>query len=157
LSFKKDFIARNGGAPVFYIPQKAKRIGASTTCRGEYFDYAVTSIHENYDDLQKESGTIDSEDQIPAPSREPNSIDFDGLIEDYQFLVFYVFSYAKFFDHTLPDEHENNYYFEREWRIIGKLKFELKDINHIYLPEGYQNKVDKDDAFENCKNKIMYI
>ena len=154
LSFKKDFIAKKGGAPVFYVPKTAKRIGDSRDFRGKYFDAAVQKFHELYEDLNNEYGTGITKNQIPAASEEPDDLDFNSLKEVYRFSVFYVFSYVKFFDHTLPDEDENNYYFEREWRIIGNLKFELEDVCHIYMPREYCNMAKKDYTFKNCQEKI---
>ncbi len=48
-----------------------------------------------------------------------------------EFLMFQIFCYFKFFDHDLPDDHDENYYFEREWKIVGNLKFTLNDIKRI--------------------------
>lgn len=42
-----------------------------------------------------------------------------------RFLSFHIFSYLKFFDHSLNDDHEDNYYFEREWRVIGNIHFSI--------------------------------
>lgn len=58
-------------------------------------------------------------------------------IDLFQFFSYDIFGYIVFYDHNLPDEHPENYYFEREWRIIGSLNFTLKDIKSIYIPRKY--------------------
>ena len=55
----------------------------------------------------------------------------------FRFLMFQIFCYFKFFDHDLPDDHDENYYFEREWRIVGNLKFTLNDIKRIIISEDH--------------------
>ena len=43
-------------------------------------------------------------------------------------------AYVKLYDATLPDNHPNNYYMEREWRCLKNVIFTLDDIKTIYLP-----------------------
>ena len=54
-----------------------------------------------------------------------------------RFLDFHLFCRLKFFDHSLPDDHEDNFYFEREWRIVGNLKFQLDDVQTVIFPSEY--------------------
>ena len=60
------------------------------------------------------------------------------------FLEFHVFSYIKFFDHNYPDNHIENYYFEREWRVIGNIKFSIEDVMRILIPQNYAKRFRKD-------------
>ena len=53
------------------------------------------------------------------------------------FLDYHIFSFIKFFDHDRSDYDEDNYYMEREWRMIGNLNFELNDVCRVFMPEGY--------------------
>ena len=43
-------------------------------------------------------------------------------------------AYVKLFDATLPDDHIDNYYMEREWRSLNNISFSLNNIKTIYLP-----------------------
>ena len=43
-------------------------------------------------------------------------------------------AYIKVFDESLPEDHIDNYYMEREWRGINSIEFDLSSIQKIYLP-----------------------
>jgi len=50
-------------------------------------------------------------------------------------------AYVKLFDATLPDDHPDNYYMEREWRCLKNVLFSLDDIKTVYLPnESYKTR-----------------
>jgi hypothetical protein len=53
------------------------------------------------------------------------------------FLGFYLFAYMKFFDETKPDDDSENFYMEREWRVLGNVQFSLKDVSRVILPEEF--------------------
>jgi hypothetical protein len=43
----------------------------------------------------------------------------------------------KFFTAGLPEDHDENFYMEREWRLHDGLAFYLGDIARIFLPRDY--------------------
>jgi hypothetical protein len=51
-----------------------------------------------------------------------------------------VFARTKFFTEGLPDDHDEHYYMEREWRLPEGLAFRLEDISRIILPRDYSEK-----------------
>jgi hypothetical protein len=53
-------------------------------------------------------------------------------------------SYLIFYDHSLPEDHPDNYYFEREWRMLDNLNFTLDDVKRIFIPENYSKQFQKD-------------
>lgn len=55
-----------------------------------------------------------------------------------------MFSYIKSFDHSLSNEDSKNYYFEREWRVIGNVLFKIDDVKRIFIPESYSKQLRKD-------------
>ena len=65
---------------------------------------------------------------------------FKRVIDLQCFFDFHIFSYLKFFDHMLNDDHEDNYYFEREWRVVGNVKFSPEDIKTIFMPSKFSEK-----------------
>jgi len=52
-------------------------------------------------------------------------------------LLWYVFGHVKVFDSTLEQTDTENYYMEREWRLIGSMPFELLDVARVILPSEY--------------------
>lgn len=202
LSFDKDFIVENGGAPVHYIPTKSsvrvlldlspqqwmEYLKTKSTegfyqyiGRGEYFDNEVRQYHKLLTlfhrlifealDIKRASGRgtrgdsvwdlpPDSEGfpifdfprqalkQIPSDSVRglvQDAIQWDRRLSQLQvFLDFQVFSYVKFFDHVLPDDHKYNYYFEREWRVLGNVGFRIEDVKRVLIPEKYARQLRED-------------
>lgn len=133
LSFKKDFIVAQGGSPVFYIPKKAAvRHSHVAKHKGEHFDKLSHSIYNYFT-----KSLCKPPDNLLSAEREQFS--------DYSILLaFHIFSYLKFFDHTLEDDHRDNYYFEREWRVLGSLDFSIEDVHRIIMPNSYAEKFRQD-------------
>ena len=61
-----------------------------------------------------------------------------------RFLIKALFGYLKFFKHTLKDNDKENYYFEREWRGMGQVKFSIEDVERIFIPKKYAVRLRKD-------------
>lgn len=116
LSFRKEFIASKGGAPVFYMPKQ----------RAEEFDKIALGVVDLF-----------RKDSINKTSCEKEDID------RFLFMLEKVFCYFQAFDHMLADDHTKNYYFEREWRVLDRLKFDLKDVRCLFLPEFYAERFHK--------------
>jgi hypothetical protein len=53
------------------------------------------------------------------------------------FLDLLVFAFIKYFDDAASDEDEANVYMEREWRVLGDVKFTLTDVHRVFMPERY--------------------
>jgi hypothetical protein len=124
LAFDKQFIASRGGGPMYYVPKNAApvwpdREGAEVI-RGQVFDRSVKECYHLLDDLIR----ADKE----WSERAKNVYDFLGPN---------IFAFIRCFDHKLADNHRDNYYFEREWRILGSLNFRMTDVSRILLPKEY--------------------
>lgn len=64
-----------------------------------------------------------------------DAICYDQHLSELQrFLDFHIFSYLKFFNHSYPDSHKENYYFEREWRVVGNVQFKIEDVKRVFIP-----------------------
>jgi len=61
-----------------------------------------------------------------------------------EFLGAYLFPYMKFYDLELPDQHPDNFYMEREWRIYGALSFAVTDIERIIIPRSFARRLRTD-------------
>ena len=52
-----------------------------------------------------------------------------------------LLAYIKLFDETLDPNDEDNYYMEREWRILKSVEFNISNMESIYLPsKEYEEK-----------------
>lgn len=158
LSFNKQFIIEKGGYPVHYIPRQAKvfrpkklsteelteiyKTGKRESWfpesmydlieMGEYFDGMIQEYHKFFGKLI---------------SKGFDNMDRDAIHDanDLQkFLDFSIFSFIKFYDSSIPDDHEDNYYMEREWRLLGELEFSTNDIETIFMPKQYSKKFHND-------------
>jgi len=124
IAFSKDFLVRNGGMPVHYIPRKARE--STAILKGEFYDSKAEKFM-GY--LQRSNGNM-----------------ADIMTDIHTFLAYNVFAYIKFFDHTLPDRDANNYYFEREWRVLGNLGFTEADVKRVFVPQAFEKRFQKDSS-----------
>ena len=127
IAFDKDFIVRKGGIPVHYVPREAV-INPMLTNEGEtrasFFNRMTKELYDYFDSLICKYW----EDE---KKREK----YQRL---HEFVEIHIKPYYKFFDHTLPDADINNYYFEREWYVVGSVKFEMSDIRNVLLPVNFR-------------------
>jgi hypothetical protein len=134
LSLSKQFVVANGGCPVFYLPRgtrlrqfSSNRLNSEEVSLGDLFDQMVPEFHQMmHRRFTMEAGTGPG---VPEESKKHSQLD--------TFLNSRVFSYLKFFDESLADEDVENYYMEREWRVVGNLSFSLGDVQTVIIPRDY--------------------
>ena len=134
IAFRKDYMLLKGATPVVYIPRQSGRDPQSSA---ETFDRELTRyvmIREAY----RRGGRTDSEVQ-----------------QFTYFLDFHVFSLLKFYDGTLEDLDPENYYMEREWRIVGNMQFGMSDVERIIVPPDYGSKIRED--FPDYDRQVTFI
>jgi len=207
IAFNKDFIVRQGGVPIHYIPVEAhiKELLNITPeqsveflepdggehlyediSKGDYFDEVVKRYHKLFPvlhkliveaahcrSLQGANKSVHSIWDLPKdcegypitdlpydavrrmqqninnnPGRD--AIWYSQQLNQLQFFLdFHILSFLKFFNHNLTDEHEKNYYFEREWRVVGRVQFNMDDVRRVLIPEGYSKQF-RDDCPDYC-------
>jgi hypothetical protein len=76
------------------------------------------------------------------------------FIQVRKFLDFHVLSHLKFFNPYLYDEHVDNFYMEREWRVMRQVRFRLVDVRRIVLPEQFARRFRRD--FPRYDGEIMF-
>ena len=81
----------------------------------------------------------------------------DKLPRSENMFLWYVLSYCKFFDETLPQERLENFYMEREWRTIANVEFAPENIEKILLPEAFKEGFLADPAFSELSEKIHVL
>ena len=55
-----------------------------------------------------------------------------------------ILSHLKFFDPHLDDNDKQNFYMEREWRVMRQVRFRLVDVTRIMLPERFARRFRRD-------------
>jgi len=141
LSFLKTFLIEKGANPVFYVAEnsyvyspRSSSPGPDSVTRKDHFEKMVREW-------------LDLSPQIMSNTWQQNSslkplrqrwFDLD------MFINFHFFSFAKYFDAARADEEPDNFYMEREWRVLGNVGFELKDVYRIILPRHYSERLRTD-------------
>lgn len=165
MGFDKQFIASQGAHPVLYIPQnysivqrgdENEQTGQTLLSREpqRYFPDLVALTY-NYVGIVDLILPLLDKDCVKARCKENNFPRLfnqgiwdafmsgnDSIIGfDILSAVSNLASFIKLYDSTLPDEHPENYYMEREWRCLKNVCFTLNDIKTIYLPsEDYKTR-----------------
>jgi len=160
LAFKKSFLVKKGASPLFYISKNSLVSNMDT----EDFLMRLSVTRGEIPNRVKEKAIpLNSVPKIALPrlfddmlskynndylsSRKLGKLgELDLTWADKLFLFFgmHVFGNLKTFDESLADDEEENYYMEREWRILGNLKFELNDVYRVIIPPSYAKRFRKD-------------
>lgn len=141
LSFKKTFMITKGAYPVFYVADRAKisePILAIKDARiSEVFDFMFSEFQQIDDSVH---ALVQSKILRELPDGQNTALFHQRFLKLKLFFQLYVFGYMKFFDHRLADEHADNYYFEREWRLLSELKFEAGDVETVIMPREFHDR-----------------
>lgn len=157
LCLHKDFVTRKGGAPVFYLPRETRVLvlrdlnddGFEFSPRafqrdgryqeislGDRFDHMILEFHNLMNIFQDLIMSTKKVRGVPA--------EFNRLGRLLGFINFKIFSYIKFFDHKLHDNDPDNFYMEREWRVVGNVNFSVDDVQRIFIPKNYAKRLRQD-------------
>jgi hypothetical protein len=154
LSLSKVLVARQGGAPVLYLPCNTRvrvlrhltldqRIAALPEGGVDGYREEI-SLGELFDRMVPEyRALMDLFRQLIMDTRQTPGVpeEHHRLHRLLMFLDFRLLSYVKFFDHHLADDNPENFYMEREWRVVGNVQFALEDVRRILIPEDYAKRL----------------
>lgn len=156
LSFIKSFLINKGANPVFYVsrgsmvkvwPNANDPNNYSKVLRSELYDNMIINYRDLIQDLMIYFKDLfyQSTEVIRSNQLQDKIGDFQSrVLELEKFLDFHIFSYVKFFDSSKSEDDPENYYMEREWRMIGNLNFNVADVCRVFLPEDYSQMFRKD-------------
>jgi hypothetical protein len=136
LSFDKNFIIQHGGRPVYYVPIECPN---QTRFLGN-IGLNISDIFHHFAKSLVSSSSAMIIDKVDNPLTTIKESDLVNNIVSNSFLYLCILSYVKFFDHKLTDNDESNYYFEREWRVLGSLEFSISDVRSVYIPKCYKER-----------------
>jgi len=164
MGFEKAFIAEQGAHPVMYVPtnypivERGEDKSGSSTPRQpqQYFPYILECTCNLLPLIEFSNIGVNlkqREENLRKLGLGPWLDSFNPNIRDSYFggkyhpLLYSIIqgvgnqmSYVKLYDVSLPDEHPDNYYMEREWRSLNNVSFDLSSVKTIYLPsERYKD------------------
>jgi hypothetical protein len=131
LAFLKAAYALRSANPVFYIGKTTNVhrtfiSGRGEMPRGEYFDAVLREFHEFMQEVTPPlGGDAEQYAKLERVTRIRN------LLEAY------VFAFVKFFDEGKADSDPDNYYMEREWRVLGNVRFKLDEVSRVIIPRPF--------------------
>ncbi len=143
LSFSKRFVAERGGRPVYYVPRdgKIRTFRAPEPSHLGRRPRGPLSL-ENLT-VEENVGAFFDQNVRELSELVQQCRSTPGVSPSMRFLDFHILSYFKFFDLHLEDSDEENFYLEREWRMIGNLRFKRKDIRRVFVRSGYATRFSK--------------
>ncbi|MBA7526899.1 hypothetical protein ES705_19070 [subsurface metagenome] len=158
--FLKDFLIKKGANPVFYLAKNSEIITDCnvifqdnktivqnmTSNRKIFFEDNIKNMFKYFERLH--------DIFLQKPEAFGISNEFSKIHKIKMFLSFHIFGYMKAWNHDNNEEDPENYYFEREWRIIGNLKFQLGDVVRIVLPRKYAKLFREE--FKNYNGEIIF-
>lgn len=136
ISFKKDFLIKNGARPVIYVPlqlrseEKWAKGTLHRTTMGRDWQNVWNGFYEHLLlPAQRESNThyVDVE---PTSAR-------DAVFAIEELVVKQFFAFIKVFDSSLVEDAPNNFYMEREWRMWGNLQFRVDEVANVIVHEDF--------------------
>lgn len=165
IGFSREFLVKLGAQPVMYIPineRVKKRITGDVANSESYYALLAndTTIFGMFltmyiQSLESKGLFLHNLFNIPNDKgvevlRELSDGNIKKLLFNQTAALGELITFTKIFDPMLADDDENNYYMEREWRILSDVNFNLNDIKTIYLPnEEYKARfIDEFSSFE---------
>lgn len=149
-------LMRQGARPVTYFPLFRESVGGSVFSSTRLRDFEATyrGFSKHYDERVPERTPMDQM-MTPAianrmgvtPTTE------EGLLRKLKPMIERDFlAFLKPFDADLPEDARDNYYMEREWRLVGQFPFRLEQIQGVYVAGSHRAKIEAE--FPTLKDRI---
>jgi hypothetical protein len=140
-------LVEKGANPVFYIEENssAYRMNLSTNV------FELTKKADYYQENCSKTMWYFISKYLPYCQKSED--EFRDTWEIYLFLT-NVFSHFKVWNSYLEDNDPDNYYFEREWRAINNIDFQLSNILTLIRPKNYEKQLRED--FPEYTGKIEF-
>ena len=158
IAFSKAFLVTQGLSPVFYIandsrvdPAPSRDVGirqspSTPYTRAMLFNEMLAAFHDLSDKLLRAATSAGGADGPKA--RELGDLGKKlALLNTY--IEGYVFSFCVPFNSTLDELDEGHFYMEREWRMLGDLRFLLVNVDRVILPRDHATRF-RTDILDYC-------
>jgi hypothetical protein len=130
IAFTKKYLLDKGATPVMYIPRRGlpahPAFGKRIVSTAAEFDEFYRRYEVAFREVRSKSGAVG---ELKRKSRQ--------FREVMHFLDVNILSHLKFFDPLTAEGDKNNFYMEREWRVLDNVHFALADVRRIIVPRRY--------------------
>jgi len=149
LAWSKDYMVARGASPLHYIAKSAIAMPDSPLPKDKYFDNMVRLWEEfifskSHSPIMNTLQGIIPQEESSRKLSEEEGVQAIRVFKEIQayfaladFIEHHIFCFMKFFDSTLPDDHPENFYMEREWRVVGNVTFDLNSVTRVILPKEF--------------------
>ena len=139
VGFPRTYMVGRGTRPVIYVP-----IQPNDYRSGWGSIYGVLAIEDwkNAWDAFNEFVVEPNREHVMKRTlniRPQNAKEAVWAVDDLVTKDFFAF--IKAFDCDLSDDEVSNYYMEREWRLIGALRFSESDLSSVFVPKHYEKRL----------------
>ena len=166
IAFPKPFLVKQGANPVMYVAATAATPLQLTASSGEFVDFFSNEGEDSllspdqgrglfleklkrrmFEVLDQHAEQLQVEfDRYERGKHDPGALR-QQMLSSVEFMMgtfCYLFGYLKTYDPSLPEDHPNNFYMEREWRVVGRVRFDLHDVVRIVVPAAYAERLRTD-------------
>lgn len=157
IAFDKQWLVSRGANPVFYVvsdpglprPKSFERAIQELTKKMQDFGLAEVDMAELVSKVQIFDEFLPLHHQLFAKimkiaQSQETDLGASEVAAVEGFHDTHIGLFLKPFSTSLPDEHPENVYMEREWRILGNLQFALDDVVRVILPKQYRKRFRED-------------
>lgn len=129
LALAKTFLVEQGANPLYYVARQSLIDGVPRATAFDDMGVLLDEVQSGFRELQ------DSDLPEKAQRRVAELAERFERFTEAQTRK--VLTLVKFFDASLGDDDDENFYMEREWRVIGAVRFTIGDVRRIIIPEEY--------------------
>jgi len=153
IGFKRDFLISKGANPVFYIEKNSilykNQSGTNNLIKLSKEDY--------YQEYSSKTIWYFLMKYLSCFEKNTSKDHSKELSDTWEILMFLIniFSHLKPWDDSLGEYDPRNFYYEREWRSLNNVDFNLSDIEVICLPNKFKEQFTND--FPSFSGKLETI
>lgn len=128
----RTYLAQHGCRPVMYFPYAPNDWGTAygrcliEDIEAKYMRLYQLADEEGVEEFSRSMGEVPEHAQMSC---------IEGAFSK-DFLAF-----VKAYDYTLPREHQDCYYMEREWRRIGNVVFTAESLRQVVIPQKFEERL----------------
>jgi len=126
LAFPKRILVAKGATPVFYVAQDAPYLFSKEKLADRFVE-----MSNRFQDFCTTIPLAAGKELGRIPQ---HLVDLETA---WNFMMQQILAYIKVFDSNASDDAADNYYMEREWRVVGGFTFSIEDVSRIIIPCEY--------------------